>query len=449
MNVVHGGGRPGGGTARTAGPVRRVAVTGVGVLTGLGEGRAETWRGLLDGRSAIGPVTAYDPASLATRLAAELPDFRAERYAPRKALRMTTRNDQLAIAGAALAVEDAALDLAEAGYDPERAGMFVGGNKEISRPEHLLNGSLAARREDGTADLRQLGERASSAFYPLYFVEGLQSASLFHLSHAHGFKGANCYYHGTADAGLTALGRAFRSIAGGESDVAVAGGFDDAASWWVMTKMDGLGVLTTRNAAGAAAFRPYDRERSGSVLGDGAAFLVLEEWEAASRRGARILAQVRGFGAAQDPELVTPHPAGEPLAAAVRTALRQARVAAGEVDYVAAHGCATRLGDVTEARALTRVFGADGGTAAGSVKPAAGHLVAGAGALNAAVCAMAIDSGALPPTLGLDDLDPQCAGMDWVAGSAREARVRHAVAIGRGLEGQQAALVLSAPGRQA
>lgn len=428
--------------------MRRVAVTGIGVLTALGDGRGETWKALLDGRSGIGPIQGYDASSLSTRIAAELVDFKPTRYAHRKSLRMTTRNDQLAIAGAALAVEDAGLDLAEAGYDPERAGVFVGGNKEISNPEHLLNGSLAGRREDGRADLRQLGERASSAFYPLYFVEGLQSASLFHLSHAHGFKGANSYYHGTADAGVTALARGFRSIRHGESDVVIAGGFDDAASWWVMSKMDGLGVLTTRNEAGAGAFRPYDRGRTGSVLGEGSAFLILEEWESARRRGAHVYAEVGGFGATQDPDLVTPHPDGEPLAAAVGRALREAGVDAGDVDYVAAHGCATRLGDRTEARALTRVFGHGRATAAGSVKPATGHLVAGAGALNAAVCAMAVDGSALPPTLGLDRLDPECAGMDWVTGQAREVRVRHTVAIGRGLEGQQTALVLSAPTEQ-
>jgi 3-oxoacyl-[acyl-carrier-protein] synthase II len=428
--------------------MRRVAVTGIGVLTAIGDGRGETWKALLDGLSGIGPIQGYDASSLRTRIAAELADFKPTRYAHRKSLRMTTRNDQLAIAGAALAVEDAGLDLDAAGYAPERAGVFVGGNKEISNPEHLLNGSLAGRREDGRADLRQLGERASSAFYPLYFVEGLQSASLFHLSHAHGFKGANSYYHGTADAGVTALARGFRSIRHGESDVVIAGGFDDAASWWAMSKMDGLGVLTTLNEAGAGAFRPYDRERGGSVLGEGSAFLVLEEWESARRRGAHVYAEVGGFGATQDPDLVTPHPDGEPLAAAVKRALREAEVHAGDVDYVAAHGCATRLGDRTEARALTRVFGRDSATAAGSVKPATGHLVAGAGALNAAVCAMAIDGSALPPTLGLDRLDPECAGMDWVAGQAREGRVRHTVAIGRGLEGQQTALVLSAPTQQ-
>ncbi|WP_455354113.1 beta-ketoacyl-[acyl-carrier-protein] synthase family protein [Streptomyces sp. SYSU K217416] len=429
--------------------MRRVAVTGIGVLTALGEGRGETWKGLLEGRTGIGAIRSYDASSLDTRIAAELPDFQAGRYAHRRSLRMTTRNDQLAIAGSALAVEDAGLDLAAAGYDPERAAVFVGGNKEISNPEHLLSGSLAARREDGTADVRLLGERASSAFYPLYFVEGLQSAALFHLSHAHGFKGANSYFHGTADAGATALGRGFRSIRSGESDVVVAGGFDDASSWWVMSKMDGLGVLTHRNERGAQAFRPYDRERSGSVLGEGAAFLVLEEWESARRRQAHVYAEIQGFGATQDPDLLTPHQDGRPLAAAVQRALREASVAAGEVDYVATHGCATRLGDLTEARALTTVFGGGSGTVASSVKPATGHLVAGAGALNAAVCAMAIDGGAVPPTLHLEKPDPACQGLDWVPGQARELRVRHTVAVARGLEGQQVALVLSAPAVQA
>ncbi|MEV3991423.1 beta-ketoacyl-[acyl-carrier-protein] synthase family protein [Streptomyces sp. NPDC049837] len=425
--------------------MRRVAVTGIGVLTALGEGRDETWKGLLEGRTGIGPIRAYDASSLRTRIAAELPDFRATRYAHRRSLRMTTRNDQLAIAGAALAVEDAGLDLDGAGQDPERAAVFVGGNKEISNPEHLLTGSLAARREDGTADVRQLGERASSAFYPLYFVEGLQSGSLFHLSHAHGFKGANSYFHGTADAGATAIARGFRSIRSGESDVVIAGGFDDASSWWVMSKMDGLGVLTTDNDRGAGAFRPYDRERGGSVLGEGAAFLVLEEWESARRRGARVYAEIRGAGTTQDPDLVSPSEDGGPLAAAVRRALREASVAADEVDYVATHGCATRLGDLTEARALTSVFGRESGVVASSVKPATGHLVAGAGALNAAVCAMAIDGSAVPPTLHLERTDPGCAGIDWVPRQARELRVRTSVALARGLEGQQVALVLSAP----
>ncbi|MFH8366946.1 beta-ketoacyl-[acyl-carrier-protein] synthase family protein [Streptomyces sp. NPDC018031] len=426
--------------------MRRVVITGIGLLTGLGAGAADNWRRLLAGDTAIGPVTGYDPSSFRTRLAAEIDGFTPTDYAPRRALRTTTRNDQLAIAGAALAMRDAGLG--EGAYDPERSAAFVGGNKEISNPEHLLRGSLAARRPDGTADPALLGERASSAFYPLYYVEGLQSAALFHLSSAYGFKGANAYFHGTADAGATAVGRAYRSVLRGESQVALAGGADDAASWWVMSKMDGLGVLSDRNDLGAGAFRPYDADRSGSVLGEGAAFLVLEEYQAARARGAHLYAEIRGVGATVDTaRLLTPREDGAPLAAAVRRALDEARLAPGGVDYLATHGCATRLGDTSEARALDSVFGtADRAPVASSVKPATGHLVAAAGALNAAVCALAVDGGAVPPTLNLDRPDPGCAAMDWVPGEARDVPVRAALALARGLEGQQVALALTAPG---
>ncbi|MDT3395878.1 beta-ketoacyl-[acyl-carrier-protein] synthase family protein [Streptomyces sp. B1866] len=423
---------------------RRVVITGIGLLTALGEGRRDTWTRLLAGDSAVGPVRGYDPASFRTRLAAEIEDFDATRYAPRRALRTTTRNDRLAIAGAALAVRDAELDFGA--YDPERAAAFVGGNKEISNPEHLLRGSLAARRPDGRADYGLLGERASAAFYPLYYVEGLQSAALYHLSAAYGLKGPNAYFHGTADASATAVGRAYRAIRRGEAEVALAGGCDDAASWWVTSKMDGLGVLSTRNDLGAEAFRPYDADRSGSVLGDGAAFLVLEEYQAALRRGAHVYAEIRGFGSTLDSDrLLTPAPSGAPLAAAVGHALQEAGTDPGGVDYVATHGCATRAGDASEARALRTVFeGAARPPVASSVKPATGHLVAAAGALNAAVCALAIDGGAVPPTLNLQRPDPACAGLDWVPGQAREMPVRGAVALARGLEGQQVALALTA-----
>ncbi|MDG4865630.1 beta-ketoacyl synthase N-terminal-like domain-containing protein, partial [Streptomyces sp. T-3] len=276
---------------------RRVAVTGIGVLTALGEGRADTWKGLLDGRCGIGPIRAYDASSLRTRIAAELEGFAPERYATRRELRMTTHGDRLAIAGAALAMTDAGLSPGTTPYAPERSAVYAGGGKEISNPEHLLEGSLAARAEDGSADFALLGERATSAFHPLYYVEGLQSASLFHLSHAHGFKGANAYFHGAADSGATAVGRGYRSIARGESDVVLAGGFDDAASWWVMSKMDGLGLLSTRNYAPDEAYRPFGRDRDGSVPGEGAAFLVLEELTAARSRGATVIAEIRAFAA--------------------------------------------------------------------------------------------------------------------------------------------------------
>ena len=422
---------------------RRVAVTGVGLLTALGAGRDAVWQALLNGRCGIGRLGGYEPASLRTQIGAEITDFDPQRYAARRTLRMSTRNDQLAIAGAALAMQDSGIDLAA--VDPVRAGVFAGGNKEISQPERLLEGSLAGRGSDGRADVRQLGRRASSAFHPLFYVEGLQSASLFYLSQAYGLLGPNAYFCGTSDAGLTAIGRGYRAVRWGEADVVLAGGFDDASSWWTMSKMDGLGVLSTANDRPAEAFRPYDRDRSGSVLGEGAAFLVLEELGAARRRGAHVYAEITGFAGTLDiAQRITPELGGEALAVAIGRCLDEARVNPADVGWVAAHGCATALGDVSEAAALRTAFG-DRPPPASSVKPATGHLVAAAGALNAAVGVLAVDGDTVPATLNLDRPDPACAG-NWVRGDARRGPVRHVVALARGLEGQQVALSVAGAG---
>jgi 3-oxoacyl-[acyl-carrier-protein] synthase II len=421
-----------------------VAITGVGLVTAFGVGARATWQALLEGKSGVGPVRAFDATSLGTRLAAEIPDLDAKPYvANRRVLRMMTRNDQLAVAGAALAVQDAGLTVSA--ETAERAGLFVGGNKETSKPESLLEGVLVARAPDGTADVRRLGESARSSFPPLFFVEGLQAASLFYVSEAHGLKGANTYFAGTAEAGAVALGRAFRAIRRGEADVAIAGGFDDAASWWTISKYDGMGFMSQSNELGPRACRPFDRDRTGTVLGDGAALLVLEEYEAARARGARVVAEVTGYGTGYDCHgAMTPHPQGRGLEQAMRSAMADAGTTAAAIGHVAAHGSGTRLGDVSEARALRAVFGGDGARPAGSsVKPATGHLMAAAGALNVAVAALALHHQVVPPTLNLEAVDPRCE-MDWVRDKAREGRLDQALALARGLSGQNVALALRA-----
>jgi 3-oxoacyl-[acyl-carrier-protein] synthase II len=424
--------------------VRRVAVTGIGLLTPLGAGVEANWRALVEGRSAVGPIRGFDASSLHTRIAAEIPDFDAKPYvANRRALRMMTRSDLFAVAGASLAVEDAGSPFSPETSD--RAGLFIGANKETSKLDPILEGVLVARGADGVADVRKVGEAARSHFPPLFFIEGLQAAALFYVSEAWNLKGANTYFAGTADAGATAIGRAFRAIRSGEADRALAGGFDDATSWWTLAKYDGMGFLSDRNELGAKACRPYDRARSGAVLGEGACVLLLEEYEAARGRGARIRAEIVGYGSGYDCHAtLTPHPAGRGLSRAITAALRDAGLAASGVGYVAAHGSGTRPGDRSEARALRGVFGdRAAGVAASSVKAATGHLMAAAGALNVAVAALALERGTLPPTLNLDDVDPQCA-FDWVGGRPREVQATHALALARGLGGQNVAVALRA-----
>ena len=418
-----------------------VAVTGVGLVTALGVGTEETWAGLVAGRSGVGTISAYDPSSLHTQLAAEIGGFDATQFADRRALRTMTRNDQLAVAAATVAMRDAGLEKFEDGH---HAGLFVGSSKEASDPVPVLEATLTARNPDGSTDMRRLGENASSLFYPLFYVEGLQAASLFYISHAYGLMGANCYFAGGAESSAIAVGRAFRAIRRGEVDVALAGGWDDGSFWWNMVKYDTLGILTERNDLGAGACRPWNVDRDGAVLGEGGAFLVLESTEAARRRGATPYAEITGFGSAYDTyRLITPDPEGRSLSRAIESALSEAGSSPAEIAYVAAHGSGTKLGDASEARALQRVFGSNGGAATGSVKPATGHLLGGAGALNAAVAALAIARGAIPPTLNLQSPDPAFK-LDWVTGEARETEVGQAVAVARGLEGQNVALAMRA-----
>jgi 3-oxoacyl-[acyl-carrier-protein] synthase II len=403
--------------------VTRVVVTGVGLCTALGTGTAATWDGLVNGRSGVGPITAFDASTLQASQAGEVRDLQPEEFATRKTLRSMTRNDVLALAGATLALRDAGV---EAVADGERTGLFVGSSKEISNPTPILEGSLVARNDDGSVDIRRLGEQASSAFYPLFYVEGLQAAALFYVSQAHGLKGSNVYFAGTAEAGAEAVGRGYRAVKRGEVDMAVAGGYDDGSSWWNMTKFEALGLLTSGDC------RPYDADRDGTVLGEGSAFLVLESLESARARGARVLAEVVGFGGAYDTHaLITLNPEGRAPRLAMEAALREA--ANGGVDLVVGHGSATRIGDASEARAIAAI----GAPAVTGVKGATGHLVGAAGALNAAVAALSVAHGAIPPTTGCANV-----GVDLdIVTEPREQPVNAALALARGFEGQNVALV--------
>jgi 3-oxoacyl-[acyl-carrier-protein] synthase II len=423
---------------------RRVLVTGIGLLTPLGVGAQDTWQALLDARTAVGPIKSYDASSLATQLGAEVTGLKPRDYVDRRALRTMTRYDMLATVAGVLAMRDAAVELED---DPEgRFALFTASGKEISEPEHFADVAVAVRDSDGGVDMQKFGKLAFEQVHPLFYIEGLQGASLFYLSDAYPLRGPNTFFAGGAETGLTAIGRAFRAIRRGEADIALAGGADAPVCWWNMSKIDSFGITTRRNHLSAGACQPYDRDRDGTVMGEGAAFVVLEEYEAARARGARVYAEVTGFASTSDvAHLITPDPEGRPLAAAIERALQEAGSRPEQVDYIAGHGSGTRQGDASEGTALRAVFGEDGAApSVSSVKPATGHLGAAAGAANVAIAALTIDRQAMPPTLNLKNPDPACSGIDWIADHAREAPVREALALARGLEGQNVALALRA-----
>ncbi|MER7720009.1 beta-ketoacyl-[acyl-carrier-protein] synthase family protein [Streptomyces flaveolus] len=420
---------------------RRVMVTGIGLMTAIGQGAAPTWHNLLAGRTGIAPLRSYDPTPLRTRIGAEIHDFDPTQWAGRRTLRMLCRSDQLALAGATLALRDAGLD--HDGDHGHRTGLFLGSNKEMPRMDELIDQLQAVRSPDGTPDLRKLGRTARSVVAPLFFVEGLQPAAAFHISEKFGIRGANAYFAGTADSGAMAIGRAMRTVRRGEADVVVAGGYDDATGWWAMSKMDGLGVLSPHTDRGAEAFRPFDRDRSGSVFGEGAALLVLEEREHALARGAHCYAEITGFGSGNDcVRPPSPQPRARGLAHAIGRALTDAGSAFPDGSYIAAHGCATVQGDASETVALHDALGTAAKSAQiSSVKPQTGHLVGGAGALNAAVAALTLDSGIVPATQNLHHPAADC-DLDYVPLTPRETRPHNALALARGLEGQAVAIAL-------
>jgi 3-oxoacyl-[acyl-carrier-protein] synthase II len=423
---------------------RRVAVTGIGLVTPLGVGTEETWQALLQGTTAVGPIGGYDASSLRTQLGAEISGLEPKQFVNRRALRTMTRYDMLTSVAAELAMRDSGLELGD--DDPDgRAALFTASGKEISEPEHFQEVAVAVRDAEGRVDMRRFGTMAPSSVHPLFFIEGIQGASLFYISEAHGLRGPNTYLSGTAESGLTAIARGYSAIRRGDADMALAGGADAPVCWWNMAKIDSLGLTTRSNELGAGACRPYDGERDGTVMGEGGAFVVLEELDCARERGARIYAELAGAGATMDVErLLTPEREGHALGHAIGVALRTMGEPAQAVDYVAAHGSGTRRGDASEGRALAAVFGESDSPAVSSVKPATGHLGAGAGALNFAVAALAVHHGQAPATLNLSNPDPACRGIDWITGQAREAPVRAALALARGLEGQNVALAVRA-----
>ncbi|MFJ3235655.1 beta-ketoacyl-[acyl-carrier-protein] synthase family protein [Streptomyces sp. NPDC086787] len=420
---------------------RRVMVTGIGLMTAIGQGAAPTWHNLLEGRIGIGPIQSYDPAPLQTKIGAEIHDFDPTQWASRRTLRMLCRGDQLALAAAVLALRDAGLE--DTGDLGHRTGLFLGSNKEMPRMDELISQLQSVRAPDGTPDLRTLGQNASSIVAPLFFVEGLQPAAGFHISEKFGIRGANAYFAGTADSGAMAVGRAMRTVRRGEADIVVAGGYDDATGWWAMSKMDGLGVLSPHSERGKEAFRPFDRDRSGSVFGEGAALLVLEEREHALARGAHCYAEVTGFGSGNDcVRPPSPQARARGLSRAVTRALTDAGGSFNDGSYIAAHGCATRQGDASETIALHDALGTAAKAAQiSSVKPQTGHLVGGAGALNAAIAALTLDSGVVPATQNLTHPAAEC-DLDYVPLTPRETRPAQALAVARGLEGQAVAIAM-------
>jgi len=424
---------------------KRVAVTGVGLVTPLGLGAEAFWSELTAGRGAVQSVSLWD-GGVEKQLAAQVPEFRIRDYVSnRRLLRIMCRTDHFGLAAAQMAVAEAG----ETELEPGRKGAFIGTSKEMGPIEPLFDAARPSRDETGEMTSRGLGADGFGEIPPLTLVNGLPNGCLFAASVIHSIKGASTNFLGSGEAGLVAIGGAFRAIQQGDADLSLAGGHDSGVDRWSYANFHRLGMLSQRRDDPARAVRPFDRNRDGFAVSEGAGMVVLEELEHARARGANIYAEVLGYAATCDAAgQVSPRDDGSVLAEAIRAALRDAALNPEDVDYVNAYASATALGDRSELRALEEVFGgASRRPLVSGIKGALGHMLAASGAVEFAATALAVHHQMIPPTANLNEPDVEC-HFDCVQGKARSAEVASAVTLSRGIGGQNVVMVLGRPGDQ-
>jgi 3-oxoacyl-[acyl-carrier-protein] synthase II len=423
--------------------MRRVAITGLGVVAPNGIGKEAFWKACVEGKSGIGPIHCFDASAHPVRIAGEVPEFDVTAFVPssqRKSLKIMGRAARFGVAAAGLAVQDSGLDLSR--ENPERVGVVLGTGLvpiDLSEVAPLLTGACNG---NGRLHPERMGQK-KDALFPLWILKYLPNMTAAHVSLIHGAQGPNSTITTACAASTQAVGEAFRLIARDDADVVLAGGSDSRLDPLLLLAYSALGALSSSQRPAAEVSRPFDAERDGFVLGEGAGILVLEELEHARRRGAVIYAEVLGLGSSFDAYAVTrPDPEARGAARAIRWALREACVDPGDVDYINAHGTSTRLNDLMETVAVKRVFGQLAPSLPlSSIKSMVGHLIGAAGAVEAVALALTLHEGVLPPTINYTSPDPGC-DLDYVPNCAREVPVRTALSTSFGFGGQNAALVL-------
>ena len=404
---------------------RRVVVTGVGAVTPLATGAERSWRRLLKGESGVGPITRFDATGFKTRIAAELKDFSPEDFIEKKKIRRTDPFIHYALAATAMAVEDARLTIDE--HNADRVGVVVG---------TCIGGMTMYEK-----NLDVLADEGSDKISPFFITGFIPNMALAEIAIAHGARGpSQCVVTACATGG-NAIGDAFRHIQYGEADAMIAGGAEAYIRPVGIAGLARMGALSSRNDEPTRASRPFDKDRDGFVMGEGAGILILEELESALRRGATIYGEVLGYATNIDGYHITEADSAN-QARCIRTALRDAALAPEQVDYVNAHGTSTPSNDRSETAALKLAFGDHASKLAiSSNKSMIGHLLAGAGAVEAIFTLLTIRDSMVPPTINLETPDPEC-DLDYVPNVARPMKVDTAISESFGFGGSNAVVAL-------
>ncbi|WP_416885298.1 beta-ketoacyl-ACP synthase II [Marinospirillum sp.] len=407
---------------------RRVVVTGMGLVTPLGNTLTESWEAILAGRSGMSLIEKFDVSAFSTRFAAEVKNFNVEDYMPAKDARKMDTFIQYGMAAAIQAIEDAGLETTEA--NAERIGCALGsgiGGLQMIEKSH--------------ESLLKSGPRKVSPFFVPGSIINMISGNL---AIRYGYRGPNIAITTACTTGTHNIGYSARTIAYGDADVMICGGAEAASTPLGLGGFAAARALSTRNDDPQAASRPWDKDRDGFVLGDGAGVLVLEEYEHAKARGARIYAELTGFGMSDDAyHMTSPPEDGRGAAAAMQHALRDAGLNPDQIDYINAHGTSTPAGDIAESLAIEKTLGsAASQVAVSSTKSMIGHLLGAAGAVEAVFCILAMRDQVAPPTINLDQPEEGCR-LDYVPHQARAMKIQHTLSNSFGFGGTNGSLIFS------
>jgi 3-oxoacyl-[acyl-carrier-protein] synthase II len=407
---------------------RRIAITGIGLVTPLGVGTDVTWNAVLSGASGIGPITRFDASAYTTTIAGEVRDFEPTQWIPKRNLRQMDRFIHYAIAAADMAVKQAGLDVDKP--DPERWGCYVGAGM----------GGLGGIESTYKALLDKGPRHGISPYFTPSVIINLAPGQI---SILYDCRGPNMSMVSACSTAAHSIGEAARVIERGDADLMIAGGSESTVTPLGIGGFCSARALSQRNDEPTKASRPFTASRDGFVLSEGAAILILEGLDRAQARGATVLAEVIGYAANADAHHITsPAPGGVGAARCMTLALRDAGLSPEQIGYINAHATSTDA-DSVETAAIRSVFGehAYKGLAVSSTKSMHGHLLGAAGGLEAAICALALRDGVLPPTINLDDPDPEC-DLDYIPHEARRTSVEYAMSNSFGFGGTNAALVL-------
>jgi 3-oxoacyl-[acyl-carrier-protein] synthase II len=405
--------------------MKRVAITGIGVVSPLGNDAASTWEAAVAGRSGIDYIKAFDTEGFDVKIAGEVKDFDTSGLASPKEVKRLDRNVLFALSAAKEALADAGVN----GFNPERVGIVVGccigGFNELMRQHEIL-------KDRGP-------DRVSPNFLPNILVDSPSGQIAIEL----GIRGPNYAVVSACATGSHAIGEASELIQNGHADAVLAGGTEGCIHPLILAGFSNMRGLAEANGDPKAASRPFDAEREGFVMAEGAGVVMLEELESAQKRGARVYAEVLSYGASNDAyHMAAPDPDSVGVVEMMRNALERGGVASEQVDYINAHGTSTPLGDLAETKAIKEVFGNHAyELAVSSTKSVMGHTFGAAGAIEAIMCALAVHHGVIPPTINYENPDPEC-DLDYVPNEAREADVRVALSNAMGLGGHNGCVLV-------